>query len=83
LNALRIVVAVLVTAVWVAVYAASIVRPGFSAPPEVSGVMLAVVTYLFGRALREGLTKTIREKAQQVADALPEDPPDDPAADQA
>lgn len=79
MNALRIAVAVLVTLVWVGVYVASIVRPDFSAPPEVSGVMLAVVTYLFGRALREGLTHTIRDKAQQIADALPEEPRDDQA----
>lgn len=75
MNALRIVVAVLVTSVWVGVYAASIFRPDFSAPPEVSGVMLAVVTYLFGRALRGSFI----EKGQKVLDALGD--PDKKAGD--
>lgn len=80
MNALRILVAVLVTVVWVAVYAASILRDDFSAPPEVSGVMLMVVTYLFGRAFRDGLTRTIKEKGQRVLDSIPdEDKPDDSA----
>jgi hypothetical protein len=72
-NALRILVALLVTIVWVGVYATAIFRPDFSAPPEVSGVMLMVVTYLFGRALREGLNRAIKEKGQRMLDILVED----------
>lgn len=73
MNALRILVAVLVTAVWVAVYTASVLNPNFHAPPEVSGIMLAIVTYLFGKSLRESFTNSVRDRARQLADRMPQD----------
>lgn len=70
MNVLRIVIATTVALVWAVVYLATVFNPKISAPPELSGVMLAVVTWLFGRAFREGL----KERAKgAVKDFLDED----------
>lgn len=51
---LRVVVAVLVTGVWVAAYGQAVIVPGTPTPPaELSGIMLAVVTWLFAGAARD------------------------------
>lgn len=55
MGRLRVGVALTVTAVWAAVYLVDALNEKFSAPPEVSGVMLGVVTWLFGREIRERL----------------------------
>jgi Na+/H+ antiporter NhaD/arsenite permease-like protein len=68
LNALRIAVASLVAVVWAVVYLASVFNPDVHAPPELCGVMLAVVTWLFSRALRDGLKQHARDVAQKVLD---------------
>lgn len=66
MNALRIGIACLVAAVWAVVYLASVFNPNISAPAELSGVMLAVVTWLFGRAFREGLKQRAHDTAEKV-----------------
>jgi hypothetical protein len=54
LSALRIAVAVVVAVVWAVVYLAAVFSHGsIHAPPELSGVMLAVVTWLFGSEIRK------------------------------
>lgn len=53
MPALRIVIAVVITMIWAAVYTADVVSSTFAAPPEVSGPMLAVVTWLFGAEIRK------------------------------
>lgn len=68
MNALRIVIACLIAGVWAVVYLASVLNPKISAPPELSGVMLAMVTWLFGRAFREGLKQRARDAAHKVLD---------------
>jgi hypothetical protein len=55
MDKLRMFFAVLVAIVWASVYTVSIIDRTFSAPPEVSGIMLAVVTALFGSEIRERL----------------------------
>jgi hypothetical protein len=53
--ALRMVVAVLVTLVWASVYLADVLSETFSAPPEISAPMLAVVAWLFGVEVRKAV----------------------------
>lgn len=48
-SRLQQVFAALVLIVWCAIYGRVAIDPTFHAPPEVSGVMLAVVTAIFGR----------------------------------
>lgn len=76
MNLLRILIASLVALVWAVVYLASVFNPDVNAPPELSGVMLAVVTWLFGRAFREGLKTRAREAARAFLEE--EDKPDEP-----
>lgn len=56
---LRIAVAAVVMAIWAAVYGSWILEgmPQPSPPAEVSGLMLAVVTGLFGGELRDVVKK--------------------------
>lgn len=74
MNALRIGVACVVAIVWAVVFLASVFNPRVNTPPELSGVMLAVVTWLFGGAFREGL----KERGRRIARALLEDDPAPP-----
>jgi hypothetical protein len=55
-SRLRVGIAVLVTVVWAAGYTISFVNHSFTAPPELSGIMLAVVTWLFGSEIKKKLT---------------------------
>lgn len=60
----------MVAVVWAAVYLAPIFNASApAAPPAVSAIMLAVVTWLFGAAFREGL----KERARRLARALLDD----------
>lgn len=53
MGLLRIAVAVVVTVVWTASYGKSILVTGApTPPPELSGIMLGVVTWLFASAAR-------------------------------
>jgi membrane associated rhomboid family serine protease len=70
--ALRIAIAILVAIVWAVVYLASVLNPDVSAPAELSGVMLGVVTWLFSGAMRESWRRQAREAAQRVLDATDE-----------
>ena len=53
MGRLRVPVALLVALVWAAVYLRATFDPKFNAPPEISGIMLAVVTGLFGEDIRQ------------------------------
>lgn len=65
MSALRIGIAMLVAVVWAVVYLAAVFSGGrFGAPPELSAVMLAVVTWLFGTELR----KQVRKQADRITD---------------
>lgn len=65
-----------VTLVWAIVYLAPYVKADApSAPPEVSGVMLLIVSYFVTTAGRDVIKKTT-DRAQRVRDAL-KDPADE------
>lgn len=49
----RTFIALVVTAVWAAGYAARILNPDFNPPLEVNAVMLIVAGYFFGSGLRK------------------------------
>lgn len=65
MTLLRIVIATLVAIVWAVVYLASVFVPTVNAPPELSAVMLAVVSWLFGSAFREGFKRSARDAARK------------------
>ena len=73
MNALRVGVAVLVAIVWAVIYMASVFDPNLNAPPELSGVMLAVVTWLFGREFKNTLKERARDAAKAVLDGTDEE----------
>lgn len=50
----RLVVASVVVLVWAVIYLRAALDSGFSPPPELSMVMLAVVAWLFGSAALKG-----------------------------
>lgn len=77
MNVLRVGVAALVTVVWAVVYLASVFNPSISAPPELSGVMLAVVTWLMGSAYRKGMQEKVRNTARRLAQEPKDEPKDD------
>jgi hypothetical protein len=55
MNKLRIAVAVLVTLIWAAGSTVALFDRTFTPSPEVSGIMLAVVTWLFGSEIKSRL----------------------------
>lgn len=69
---LRIAVALIVTVIWAAGYIKAIIDPSFSPPGEVSGVMLGVVTWLFGtevkKRLSQGVSVSIGKKDEPAQD---------------
>lgn len=52
MNRLRVSIAVLVVIVWAVIYLGSFFAHQ-TAPPELSGIMLAVVTWLFGSEFKK------------------------------
>lgn len=56
MNKLRVIVASVVTVIWAAGYTVAIFDRTFSPAPELSGIMLAVVTWLFGAEVRKALS---------------------------
>lgn len=50
---IRIFIAVVVTVVWAAGYAAKILDPSFNPPLEVNAVMLVIAGYFFGSGFRK------------------------------
>lgn len=64
MNRLRIIVAILITLVWAVIYLRAFFDTDFNPPPEVSGIMLAAVTWLFGQPLRERVKQKIKEKLE-------------------
>lgn len=78
MSQLRIAVAILITLVWAVVYLASVFSYGrINAPPEISAVMLAVVTWLFGTELRRSLRGGARkvESAAKKVEGMTDDRP--------
>jgi hypothetical protein len=53
LSKLRIAIAVVVTAIWATGYTIAFFDRSFETRPEVSGIMLAVVTWLFGSEIKK------------------------------
>lgn len=53
-ETLRIVVAIVIVAIWAIIYLRAAIQPSFSPPPELSGVMLLVVAWLFGTTALRG-----------------------------
>lgn len=53
-ETLRIAVAIVIVAVWAIIYLRAAIQPSFSPPPELSGVMLLVVAWLFGTTALRG-----------------------------
>ena len=53
-ETLRIVVAIIIVAIWAIIYLRAAIQPSFSPPPELSGVMLLVVAWLFGTTALRG-----------------------------
>lgn len=53
MNRLRIAVALLVTIVWAGGYVLAFVDRSYTPPAEVSGIMLGVVTWLFGTEIKD------------------------------
>ena len=49
----RTFIALVVTVVWAAGYAAQILNPSFNPPLEVNAIMLVVAGYFFGSGLRK------------------------------
>lgn len=68
MDAFRIGIAVIVTAVWAVVYLATVFNPNVHAPAELSGVMLGVVTWLFGTGFLRA--QKTRQRLKKAADAL-------------
>lgn len=57
MSVIRITLAIVVTAMWATVYTADVLSESFSAPPEISAPMLAVVTWAFGSEIRKQIHK--------------------------
>lgn len=57
MSVLRIALAIIVTAMWATVYTADVLSETFSAPPEISAPMLAVITWAFGSEIRKQLNQ--------------------------
>jgi hypothetical protein len=55
-NRFRIAVAALIVAVWAVVYVGSYIQQR-TAPPELSGIMLAAVTWLFGAEVKKAVKR--------------------------
>jgi hypothetical protein len=47
--------AIVITIIWATAYLMSFFNPDLHAPPELSGIMLAVVTWLFGTEIKNRL----------------------------
>jgi hypothetical protein len=72
-QALRFFAVIIVMAVWCGLYGRAIFGTGFDAPPEVSGLMLFVVTYLLGEPLGRNAKAAFLRRGQRVLDALNDD----------
>lgn len=57
MSVVRIALAIIVTAMWATVYTADVLSDTFSAPPEISAPMLAVITWAFGSEIRKQLNQ--------------------------
>jgi hypothetical protein len=62
---LRIGAAMVVIVVWAIVVLGSFIE-GRTAPPELSGIMLATVTYLFGTEIKRSVRKRRSEFARRM-----------------
>lgn len=65
---LRIVVAVVVMVVWATVVLGSFIE-GRNAPPELSAIMLAVVSYLLGGNVKDVVRKRRRQLGEFISGA--------------
>lgn len=53
-EVLRIAVAIVIVTIWAVIYIRAAIQPSFSPPPELSGIMLLVVAWLFGTTALRG-----------------------------
>ena len=53
-EVLRIAVAIVIVTIWAIIYLRAAIQPSFSPPPELSGIMLLVVAWLFGSTALRG-----------------------------
>lgn len=54
---LRVAAAILIMGIWAAGYVLAMADRSFTPPPEVSGIMLAAVTWLFGPSIRTAISR--------------------------
>lgn len=54
IETLRIAVAIVIVVIWAIIYLRAAVDKTFSPPPELSGIMLLVVAWLFGSTALRG-----------------------------
>lgn len=57
MNKLRVAVAIVITLIWAAGYTLAFFDRTFQPAPELSGVMLAAMTWLFGSEIKSRLGK--------------------------
>lgn len=53
-ETLRIAVAIVIVSIWAIIYLRAAIDQDYNAPPELSGVMLLVVAWLFGTTALRG-----------------------------
>lgn len=60
-DKLRIAVAVLITVIWAVAYSKAFFDRSYTPPAELSGIMLATVTWLFGSPVVDRIREKIKE----------------------
>lgn len=63
---LRFAVAIAITILWLALYLKAFFDEDFTAPPEISGIMLAVVTWLFGVPITNRVLRRAKKKWDEI-----------------
>lgn len=65
MERLRVATALLITIIWAAAFIRAFLDPSFTPPPELSGIMLAAVTWLFGSQIRHAIKEKIKDKIME------------------
>lgn len=70
---MRLVLAWVITIVWVAMYVRKLLDPSFPVPAELTPVMLLAAGYLFGSDLRTKLSGKVADAARRADGVLREE----------